>query len=443
MTKAGKKSGNHEKRSHGPIAARRAAAAVCCGLAIMGSAAPASAGTVKYDLNGPAGIVHEHKEDGAVKVEEIGIDFDGLGKLTGWNTKRDGKGDAYKVGDEVEGDATLYAQYDDGTMLASDLTTIDGKTYFYRDGAPVTGMLPVDGKLMYFSPDDSGARAEDKWLSIDGKTYHADADGVLAGEGVSVISGKRYCFAADGALVTGLVKTDGKMYSFSGEEKGAQSGFAVTDAFIGIDGAQGYAGSDGALVRGYVQKGGKWYWFGGDCKSSAGWHKTANTEDKQWCNTTASGEVIAFSPTEPAQPDDQKPGADDNNQEGDQKPGDQGQKPGNDQGGATKGDGTDQKPGAGDKTDGDDKTGVADNQSSDKNQAGDKTDGSQGGSGSTGVQVVSDGSASGGQLPQTGAAAVGAGLVAAGAIAAVAAGGKLAWDRRRATDGDVAEDNED
>ena len=108
--------------------ARKAAAAIACGLALAGSGVPALAGTVRYDLNGPAGVVHTHTEDGDVTVEEIGVDFEGLGKLTGWNTKRDGSGDAYAVGDTVKGDALLYAQYDDGTMLASDLTTINGKT---------------------------------------------------------------------------------------------------------------------------------------------------------------------------------------------------------------------------------------------------------------------------------------------------------------------------
>lgn len=100
---------------------RTLARGVCAaGLSAVLVPATALAGTVKYDLNGPAGVVHEHADDGDVTVENITVDFDGLGDITGWNTKSDGTGTAYKEGDKVSGDATLYAQYSDGTRLASE-----------------------------------------------------------------------------------------------------------------------------------------------------------------------------------------------------------------------------------------------------------------------------------------------------------------------------------
>lgn len=99
-----------------------------CAAGLSAALVPATAlaGTVKYDLNGPAGVVHEHTEDGDVAVESVTADFDGLGDITGWNTKADGTGTAYKEGDEVSGDATLYAQYSDGTRLATEDSETDG-----------------------------------------------------------------------------------------------------------------------------------------------------------------------------------------------------------------------------------------------------------------------------------------------------------------------------
>ena len=485
--------------------ARKAAAAIACGLALAGSGVPALAGTVRYDLNGPAGVVHAHTEDGDVTVEEIGVDFEGLGKLTGWNTRRDGSGDAYAVGDTVKGDALLYAQYEDGTMLASDLTTINGKTYYYKDGSPVTGLLNVEGSLMYFSPDDGGARVEDSWFESSGKAGHADAGGVVA-TGVAKVGEKTYCFDEHGGQLTGLIKSGDDVYSFSGEEAdGVRAGYAVSSCFVKVDGAQCYAGEDGKLARGYVDVDGKTYWFGEDGKSSAGWHKTDGDESKLWCNTTASGEVLAYSPTAPKtdpEPDPApKPGVD--VKLGDYKVTNpdtlskfseqqltsmgaalrtwlsgQGIEPGEDAeiviaeagsnrvtgslswtdaDGAVKssafalaGDGdvwtcTSPTTGGGDSDNaGGDQPGKADNgDSSQPGKADGKDNKADGASGDgdvkgNGVEVLNDGSASGGNMPQTGASALGLGLIAAGGAAVAAAGGKLAWNRRR----DGSEDEE-
>lgn len=236
---------------------RRAGVTVVCGLSILGAATPALAGTVKYDLNGPAGVVHEHTEDGDVEVEEIGVDFDGIGKLTGWNTERDGTGTAYAVGDKVSGDATLYAQYDDGTMLATGLVTRAGKTYYYgTDGQPAHGKQVIDGKMMWFSEED-GSRYEGTWISSGDGSYYAKDDGELA-SGLADVDGKTYAFADDGRQASGFyTAADGSVYFADA----ADSNAVAKGRWIEQNGKKFYAGQDGKLALGYQKVDGKEYVF--------------------------------------------------------------------------------------------------------------------------------------------------------------------------------------
>lgn len=238
-------------------AMRRAGVAVACGLSILGAATPALAGTVKYDLNGPAGVVHEHTEDGDVEVEEIGVDFDGIGKLTGWNTERDGSGTSYAVGDKVSGDATLYAQYDDGTMLATGLVTRDGKTYYYGpDGSLAHGKQNIGGKMMWFAEGD-GARYEGTWISSTDGSYYAKGDGELA-SGLVDVDGKTYAFADDGRQASGFyTASDGSIYFADASDSNA----VAKGKWVEQNGKRFYAGQDGKLALGYQKVDGKEYVF--------------------------------------------------------------------------------------------------------------------------------------------------------------------------------------
>lgn len=325
----------------GNISRRAALVAVTAGLALTAGAAPALAGTVKYDLNGPAGVVHEHTEKGNVTVEEIGVEFDGLGALTGWNTKRDGTGKAYSAGEGVSGDVTLFAQYADGTMLAADLTEIGGKTYYYAGGEAQTGFIAVSGlgghdsAIAYFDPADGGAMVKAEagegttWLEAGGKSYLADEDGALVGtvspaedgEAIKVYSastrykdtsGKYYLFASDGSQKTGLVELDGKKFLFIGAEEGAHAGSMVTGrlvdasaAGVGVAGANTYPTEDG-LATGivYISSDGQTakYWFGADGVSSAGWHKTEASGKACWVYTGLDGRVTAVNDSDPEKP---------------------------------------------------------------------------------------------------------------------------------------------
>ena len=279
---------------------RKMTALVVGGVAsTAGVAAPAMAATVDYNLNGPAGIVHTEKSAGDVTVETIGVDFDGLGDLLGWNTKADGSGTTYNVGDKVSADATLYAQYSDHTMLASGLTETDGKTYYYVDGSKKTGIVNVGGQLMYFDPSDDGALAHAQWLEVSGKTYYADGDGVLKANQVTEIDGKRYVFAADGTLSVGFVTVSGKTYCADGAaSSGVHAGWVAIDAWVAKDGKKAYATSDGSLATGIVSINGMSHMFASDgIAVSAGWHETGLSDKaKAWCETTGdTGLIVTWS----------------------------------------------------------------------------------------------------------------------------------------------------
>lgn len=109
--------------------------AVTAGLLLALPCSPAFATTLKLDLNGVAGEVYtetskdeagNETETGSVTIPEVKIDFGDDYVLTGWNTERNGSGAAYKTGDSVDADTTLYAQWESGFMLlVRDTTNLD------------------------------------------------------------------------------------------------------------------------------------------------------------------------------------------------------------------------------------------------------------------------------------------------------------------------------
>lgn len=275
----------------------KALAAVMAGLMAASLASPALAATVRYDLNGPAGVVHEHTEDGDAEVEEIGVDFDGLGKLTGWNTRPDGTGEAYKTGDKVASDATLYAQYDDGTFAPADgLNTVGGKTYYYEGGAVKTGLLRVGdaegSALMYFDAADGGAAATSRLVEHGDDKYYASADGALVSNALQECEGKVYYLGADGKAMSGAVEVtgadgevalmyfgdDGARVEDGWVEDGDKSylarGGELVRAALADDSGKTYAfGADGGQLTGHVEVEGKWYVCDGSPEGDAhaGW----------------------------------------------------------------------------------------------------------------------------------------------------------------------------
>ena len=374
----------------------KAVIAIACGLSLMGVATPALAGTVKYDLNGPAGVVHEHTEDGDVEVEEIGVDFDGIGKLTGWNTERDGSGTAYAVGDKVSGDATLFAQYDDGTMLATGLVKRDGKTYYYGpDGSLAHGKQNIGGKMMWFAEDD-GARYEGTWISSGEGSYYAKGDGELA-SGLVDVDGKTYAFADDGRQASGFfTDADGSVYFADASDSNA----VAKGRWIEQNGKRFYAGQDGKLALGYQKVDGKEYVFDANNGTMAAgtWTKVGD----RYAYSGEDGVVTKWSDT--------LPGADEN----------QGSSAGNGSSGESNNTGT---------VDAEAGTGQGAHGNGAKEDAGDEADkdkaGAEGTDGGAGSADSAEGAAQA-DMPQTGYASPALALTVGGASSAAAAAAGIA-----------------
>lgn len=118
---------------------------------LLGLPGRAAAATIKYNLNGVAPTVYT--AENATAVANVVPDFDNM-TFTGWNTQPDGSGTSYKTGDSIGGDATLYAQWQDGTRL-KDLAkpSTGGNTSETKDSDnPVT---PIETAKPADKPDGS------------------------------------------------------------------------------------------------------------------------------------------------------------------------------------------------------------------------------------------------------------------------------------------------
>ena len=149
---------------------------------------------------------------------------------TGWVQRKDTSGGAVSTG------------YIDAStkQLRTGWQTIDGRTYhFNADGAMLTGWQTVDEKRCYFG--QSGI-LRTGWEDIDGERYYFSSDGGLQTEWQD-IEGSRYYFGTDGAMRTGPLFIDGRLYLFNMEGE-MQTGWQVlADEFY-------YFAEDGAALTG-------------------------------------------------------------------------------------------------------------------------------------------------------------------------------------------------
>lgn len=169
---------------------------------------------------------------------------------------------------------------------------IDGKKYWFSlDNASLkTGWLYLGNWKMYFDPVTYAAKTG--IAEINGKHYLFNEDGVMQNyAGTPVINGKKYWFSLDDAslktgwlvlgnwvmyfdpktyeAVTGWVTIDGRKYYFD------QNGVAK-QGFIVYEGNQYYVYSNGTYAKGIVTIDGDKYAFGDDGKQLYGWYVTGN-----------------------------------------------------------------------------------------------------------------------------------------------------------------------
>ena len=146
------------------------------------------------------------------------------------------------LGEQVIDGHWVYV--DDATgQLAHGFMQLDGKTVYYDDtGAMVYGLQDIPGHgLRYFDPI-TGALACDRWVTAQGSTYRA---------------------GADGAFLTGEQSIDGKWYWLDPAANGARAvGFAdIPDGRPGHTTKTVHYGEDGAMSYGELCIDGRWYHF--------------------------------------------------------------------------------------------------------------------------------------------------------------------------------------
>ena len=74
-----------------------------------------------------------------------------------------------------------------------------GRTYYYKNGQPVTGLQFIDGYYYYFNPDEYDA-AMREWVQIDDDYYYFTDSG-RAATGSRTIDDKKYSFEKDGRCI--------------------------------------------------------------------------------------------------------------------------------------------------------------------------------------------------------------------------------------------------
>ena len=215
------------------------------------------------------------KQTGMVETETglflYAADGSYIGKATGngWN--------------EIKG--TYYYVHSDGT-LAAGLETIGKYEYFfdyYNMGQMVTDQVRwIDGgKPAMFK--SNGQRLQNGWYQVHNDWFYAE-NGILAYNTTKTISGKKYTFDYNGAMITSSVVKDKKLVTV-GSNGIISSEKKMADGWTLADGSYYYY-KNGAPFTGwvgdyYIEKGvmqrnsvvAGWYWvnYDGKYQKTAGW----------------------------------------------------------------------------------------------------------------------------------------------------------------------------
>ena len=139
--------------------------------------------------------------------------------------------------------------------------------YFYASGVMKTGWLSSGGKRYFFRPDGAMSTG---WVQYGGKWYCMDETGAMV-TGWMERGGEKYYMDADGVMVTGTVTIDGTIHEF--DENGVWQGSVTPkDGWVQENG-KWYFYENGKAKIGWHEEGGKYYYFGTDCAMSTGWVK--------------------------------------------------------------------------------------------------------------------------------------------------------------------------
>jgi len=199
------------------------------------------------------------------------------GTATGAFSIREMAGTWVKVGSRWQ------YHWSDGTYAASELLTIDGKTYWFdSSGNMATGWVEDSGAWRYFS--SSGAMATG-WLQLGKTWYWFDDTGIMA-TGRLVIGGATYVFTSSGAMATGWKQVGSDWYYLKASGAAAKgwmkqgtiwywfnSQGVMATGLRSVDGKTYYFKSSGAMATGWVKTGSSWRWFGPSGVMATGWRQ--------------------------------------------------------------------------------------------------------------------------------------------------------------------------
>ncbi len=142
-------------------------------------------------------------------------------------------------------DGNWYYSDKEGKLLTGE-QTIDGfDMYFYPDGVQAKGEIVTIGLEPYYFDKDSGHKVINTDITINGKTYHAEANGLLieteqklpqlplvsGGHFQEDSSGNWYYYTATGEKLRGWQNVDGVTLYFDEEGRQAKDGERIIDGF--------------------------------------------------------------------------------------------------------------------------------------------------------------------------------------------------------------------
>lgn len=142
-------------------------------------------------------------------------------------------------------DGNWYYSDKEGKLLTGE-QTIDGfDMYFYPDGVQAKGEIVTIGIEPYYFDKDNGHKVINTDITINGKTYHAEANGLLieteqklpqrplvsGGHFEEDSSGNWYYYTATGEKLRGWQNVDGVTLYFDEEGRQAKNGERIIDGF--------------------------------------------------------------------------------------------------------------------------------------------------------------------------------------------------------------------
>ena len=144
--------------------------------------------------------------------------------------------------------------FTDTGILLDKWVTIDGDTYYYKDGKMLKGLYIIDDNKYHFG-ELSGQLKKGWSITLDKREYYSDENGIVQ-EGFKEIDGNTYYFTFEKGMYKGLCIITDKKYYFDEEDGILKIGWNTTD-----DGRDYYSGEDGVIKEKFQEIDGETYYF--------------------------------------------------------------------------------------------------------------------------------------------------------------------------------------